>query len=229
MSNFVYDKWLDIISNRWTTFSWLPDLISAEEMEEVAREVYKYCPSKNRKLPYVIDIIRGPTDEETRKQLHLNSHRNTDRSVDNDGGNPQVLAPTLIVISKRNVHDLETKFQKIEHRVPTGVANTDNIEIGMVALSFVHGLTARGWNTGLCQCVRSRSRTSEILGTHGETDLIIGVGKESRIDSVTGEKTDFPRYLDPRNNKHRAIPYPYEFRAYDRWQPDFEEVYRLKL
>ena len=46
MSEFVYDKWLDIISNRWTTFSWLPDLIPAEEMEEVAREVYKYCPSK---------------------------------------------------------------------------------------------------------------------------------------------------------------------------------------
>ena len=204
-------------------------IIPAEEMEEVAREVYKYCPSKNRKLPYIVDIIRGPTDEETRKELHLNSHRNTDRSVKEDRGNPQVLAPTLIVISKRDVHDLETKFQQIEHREPLGVANTDNIEIGMVALSFIYGLTARGWNTGLCQCVRSRSRTSEILGTHGKTDLVIGVGKESRIDSVTGKETKFPRYTDPRTGLPKLIPYPYEFRAYDEWMPKFEEVYRLKL
>ena len=229
MAEFKYEKWTDIISNRWTTFSWTNELIPAEVMEEVAREVHLYCPSKNRKLPYIVDIIRGPTDEETRKELHLNSHRNTDRSVKEDRGNPQVLAPTLIVISKRNVHDLETKFQQIEHREPLGVANTDNIEIGMVALSFIYGLTARGWNTGLCQCVRSRSRTSEILGTHGKTDLVIGVGKESRIDSVTGKETKFPRYTDPRTGLPKLIPYPYEFRAYDEWMPKFEEVYRLKL
>ena len=229
MSNFVYEKWVDIISNRWTTFSWAPDLVPAEVMEEVAREVHKYCPSKNRKMPYVIDIVRGPTDEETRKQLHLNSHRNTDESVKADRGNPQVLAPTLIVFSKRDVHDLETQYQTKEHRQKLGVANTDNIEIGMVALSFIHALTARGWNTALCQCVRSRSRTAELLGTHGKTDLVIGVGKETRIDSVTGEETNYPRYLDPRNGQHRTIPYPYGYRPYDHMAPKFEEVYRLKL
>ncbi len=227
MAEFKYEKWTDIISNRWTTFSWTDELIPAEVMEEVAREVYKYCPSKNRKMPYIIDIIRGPTDEETRKQLHLNSHRNTDRSIEEDRGNPQVLAPTLIVFSKRDVHKAETKYQQIEHRVSEGVANTDNIELGMVALSFIHALTARGWNTALCQCLRSRSEAARILGTHGKADLIIGVGRENRIDSVTGKETTYPRYKDPRTGLHRTIPYPYDYRPYE--EPNFEDVYRLKL
>jgi len=227
MSYFKYEKWVDIISNRSTTFSWTEEEIPADVMEEVAREVWKYCPSKNRKMPYIIDIIRGPKDEETRKQLHLNSHRNTDKSVEEDKGNPQVLAPTLIVFSKRNVHDLETRFQTIEHREPLGVANTDNIEIGMVALSFIHALTARGWDTALCQCVRSRSRTAEILGTHGKTDLVIGVGRRNYIDSATGKESMYPHYVDPRIGYHRRIPYPYDYRPYP--EPPFDSIYKLKL
>ncbi len=227
MSDFKYEKWTDIISNRWTTFSWTDELIPAEVMEEVAREVHQYCPSKNRRMPYVIDIIRGPTDEETRKEFHLNSHRNTDKSIEEDRGNPQILAPTLIVFSKRNVHKAETLYQQVEHRVPEGVANTDNIELGMVALSFIHALTARGWHTGLCQCLRSRGEAARILGTHGKADLIIGVGKESRTDSVTGKETEYPRYKDPRTGLHRTIPYPYDYRPYA--EPKFEDVYKLKL
>ena len=61
----------------------------------------------------------------------------------------------------------------------------------MVALIYLHQLPEVGilhWRH-----VSSFSRTKQLLGTHGKTDLVIGVGKETRIDSeVTGKETDYP-------------------------------------
>lgn len=220
------DKWSDIISARSTTFSWTDELIPKEVIQEVCEEVHLFCPSKNRKIPYIVNVIRN-TDYDQRKALHTGCHRNTDRTIEEDGGNPQVLAPTLLVFSKRDVTEAETKFQTIEKRVEDGIANTDNIEIGMAALSFLYGLTSRGWDTGLCQCVRSRSGTARLLGTNGSTDLIIGVGRRNTVDSETGETTTWPKYMDPRNDKHRKIPYPYGISPYPK--PNFDDIYKIEF
>lgn len=220
------EKWIDIISSRSTTFSWTDELIPKEVIQEVCEEVHKYCPSKNRKIPYIVEVIRN-TDYQQRKDLHIGCHRNTDFGIDEDKGNPQVLAPTLLVFSKRDVEEAETRYQTIEKRVEDGIANTDNIEIGMAALSFLYGLTSRGWDTGLCQCVRSRSGTARLLGTNGSTDLLIGVGRRNTIDAVTGQDTKWPKYIDPRNDQPREIPYPYGISPYPK--PSFEDIYKIKF
>ena len=224
-------EYLDILKNRSTTFSWTTEMIPDDVLLEVCEEVHLYCPSKNKKIPYVVHIVEN-TEQEQRKAIHLACHRNTDKSTAEDGGNPQVLAPTLIAFVKREVEEAETRYQTIEKRDELGTANTDNIEIGMVAVTFLNALTRRGWDTGLCQCIRDRDGLGALLGLGGPIDLFIGVGRrelESTEGAVTEKVSDefhWPAYRDPRDDLMKKIPYPYGMNPYPK--PEFNDVYKIK-
>jgi hypothetical protein len=209
-------EYLDVLKARSTTFSWKADQVPVEIIREVCEEVYNYAPSKNRKIPYVVDIIDN-TDPEQRKKIHTMCHRNTDHNMMIDKGNPQVLAPTLLAFSTRDVVYEETIFQTIEQRPGIGIANTDNIEIGIAAVSFINGFTARGIDTGLCQCIRDAEAMAKLIGADRRTNLFIGVGY----------RETHPLYIDPRTNRSRRIPYAYGENPYPR--PAFEDVYKIKV
>lgn len=209
-------EYLDVLKGRSTTFSWKAEQVPVEIIREVCEEVYNYAPSKNRKIPYVVDIVDN-TDPEQRKQIHTMCHRNTDRNMIIDTGNPQVLAPTLLAFSTRDVVYEETKFQRIELRPDIGIANTDNIEIGIAALAFINGFTARGIDTGLCQCIRDAEGMAKLIGADRRTNLFIGIGY----------RETYPMYEDPRTDKMRHIPYSYGKNPYPR--PEFEEVYKIRV
>ena len=40
-------EYLDVLKKRFTTFAWTDEQVPREIIEEVAREVYDYYPSKN--------------------------------------------------------------------------------------------------------------------------------------------------------------------------------------
>lgn len=206
----------EILKNRFTTFAWSEEKVSDEVIRDVAKEVYDHYPSKNLKFPYTVDIVDN-TDYQQRKELHLMCHRNTDMNVENDKGNPQVLAPTLLVFCNRNVEDLEVVFQKVEKRKAIGVVNTDNIEIGIAVTGFILGLTARGVHTALCQCLREQEKIAKLLDIDGFPYIILGVGYNS----------ESMYYMDPRNDKERRIPYDSRIKT-PYIKPDFESIYRFK-
>jgi hypothetical protein len=50
-------QWNDIISKRKTTYSWdnrIPDKVL---IDEIIKEIHNFCPSKQRKVPFYIDLI----------------------------------------------------------------------------------------------------------------------------------------------------------------------------
>ena len=206
----------EILKNRFTTFAWSEEKVSDEVIRDVAKEVYDYYPSKNLKFPYTVDIVDN-TNHQQRKELHMMCHRNTDMNVENDKGNPQVLAPTLLVFCNRNVEDLEVIFQKVEKRKAIGVVNTDNIEIGIAVTGFILGLTARGIHTALCQCLREQEKIAKLLDIDGFPYIILGVGYNS----------ESMYYMDPRNDKERRIPYDSRVKT-PYIKPDFGSIYRFK-
>lgn len=50
-------QWNDLISKRKTTYSWDPTVPDKELIDEIIREIHEFCPSKQRKVPFYIDLI----------------------------------------------------------------------------------------------------------------------------------------------------------------------------
>lgn len=207
----------EVLKNRYTTYKWSDRQVSDDIIQEVFTEVYNHVPSKNLKYPYYAEAVDN-TDYQTRKNMHTWCHRNTDWPMSADRGNPQVLAPTLIFLSQREVVELETKFQTIELRLDKGIDNTDQIELGILLTSLVNGFTARGVNTGICQCLREQKKMQDMYGLTGYPFVAIGIGyREEGI-----------MYEDPRDDRVKRIPYLSTERAtnpYIEWRPEQEDIF----
>lgn len=50
-------QWNDLISKRKTTYSWDSKVPDKELIDEIIREIHEFCPSKQRKVPFYIDLI----------------------------------------------------------------------------------------------------------------------------------------------------------------------------
>ena len=105
-------KWQELIELRHTTFAWREDQIPPKDLIiESLEEVYEHIPSKNLQFPYQVRLWRND-DEERRKTLMTICHRNGAKDIHDDPGNPQVLAPWLLLFNARWVADREARFDK---------------------------------------------------------------------------------------------------------------------
>jgi len=50
-------EWTNVISKRRTTYRWTNQVPSRSSIEEIVQEIHNYCPSKQKKVPFFIDII----------------------------------------------------------------------------------------------------------------------------------------------------------------------------
>lgn len=50
-------EWNNIISKRKNTYNWLEQIPSRSLIEEIVSEIHKFCPSKQRKMPFYIDLL----------------------------------------------------------------------------------------------------------------------------------------------------------------------------
>jgi hypothetical protein len=213
--------WLDLIKARETCFNWdYSRRVSKQTIKEVCEEVYLHVPTKNLKFPFQVDIFDNTKDKEIRKEIMTIFHRNQDMDIENDKGNPQVLAPILIAFSMRDIGDVETRFQKETLREYEQVVFTNNIEIGIVSTYFMLALANRGISTGITQNCHDPYRVAELLGASMPTILMLGVGY----------KNPALRYTDPRtDNTKKMIPYPPSQvdKVYPR--PDFDEIFKIRM
>lgn len=214
-------NWKTLIEKRHTTFAWDTTTIPDEELiMDVLKEVYENIPSKNLQFPYQVKLLRND-DPIIQKEIMTICKRNSSVTVEEDRGNPQVLAPWLIGFSARYVADLEVRYETTSPRglvnglgkgktrtndVGMGQTQTENIEIGIMSAYIMLAMANRGIQTGMCQnVVNGYQRMSSIFKINeDERNLdfrfMIGVGFGKDVDT----KHD---YFDPRIGADRPIPF----------------------
>ena len=57
-------EWTNVISKRRTTYRWTDQTPDKSLIDEIVQEIHNYCPSKQKKVPFFIDIIDN-TDPNT--------------------------------------------------------------------------------------------------------------------------------------------------------------------
>ena len=212
--------WSDLIQKRHTTFAWKDEDIPQTILKEVCEEVYYHVPTKNLKFPYVITVYKN-NNPEIRKEIATICHRNQDKSIKDDLGNPQVLAPVLFAFSRRNYKDLETKYQKTYTWSEHQLERFGMLEIGVVATFLILSLTNRGIQTGFCQNINQNEiRASEIFGTEYPVCLLVGAGY------TKGPGRHY--YIDPRTDRPRKTPYDPEQNSEIYPRPPFENIFKFK-
>jgi hypothetical protein len=62
-------EWQQILESRSTTYVWEDTVPSKQLIDEIIQELHDHCPSKQRKVPYYIDVIDN-TDPNVRPNAH---------------------------------------------------------------------------------------------------------------------------------------------------------------
>lgn len=231
-------EWLPLIRSRHTTFAWDDTRVPEEKLIlETLQEVFEHIPSKNLQFPYQVRLLRND-DPEIRKEIMTICHRNSTLPIENDPGNPQILAPWLLGFNARWVSDLEVRYDTNSQRGildgygkekqrtndhDGGQTQTENIEIGIFSAYIMLALADKGIQSGMCQTIcNNYARATEIFKlTEDERSMdfrfIMGVGYGK--DQYTRHD-----YLDPRINDYRKIPFApvHAEKVYPR--PAFDDV-----
>jgi hypothetical protein len=233
-------EWAKLIEARHTTFAWDERVPDKNLILEVLEEVYRNIPSKNLQFPYQVRLLRNDNPE-IRKELMTICQRNGHESIENDKGNPQVLAPWLLGFNARWVSDLEKRYEKESARGlldgygdgqqrtndPLGrQTRTENLEIGIFSAYIMLAFANRGIQTGMCQNIcNDFKRASEIFKLEDDVRsmdfrFIMGVGYGK---SPHG----YYDYFDPRVDAMKKIPFvPNNVeKVYPR--PDFDSVIKI--
>ncbi len=212
--------WISLITARHTTFAWDDTVPEESVILSTLQEVYQHIPSKNLQFPYQVHLLRND-DPAIRKEIMTICQRNGHLSVEEDPGNPQVLAPWLLGFSARWVGDLEVRYEAESNRgkldgfgkgkrrtndIYGGQTRTENIEIGIFSAYIMLALANRGIQTGMCQNIdHNFDRASEIFKIDNDPRSLdfrfimgIGYGKDHRSRH---------NYFDPRIDRLKPIPF----------------------
>lgn len=182
-----------IMEKRKTNFSWSQQTVDKVLIKHIIETVIDSVPSKQNKFPYTIDVLDW-SDPALRNDIFFHTHRDINESVKTDPGNPQTLAPMLLVFTHRNMSNedigKQTELHEEEYK-----ENIGNLEIGIVSTMLMLSFENVGLATGFCQCINDKS----VLGKKLNRDkvvLMMGVGYPS----------DASTYFDPRINAQKNIP-----------------------
>ena len=213
-------EWAKLIEARHTTFAWDDRVPDKELILEVLEEVYQHIPSKNLQFPYQVRLLRND-DPVVRKEIMTICQRNGHETIENDRGNPQVLAPWLLGFNSRWVSDLERRYEKESSRGkldgygagaertndPHGdQVRTENLEIGIFSAYIMLALASRGIQSGMCQNICNNfQRAKEIFKLEDDARamdfrFIMGIGYGKSPDK-------YADYYDPRIEGWRKIPF----------------------
>ena len=215
-------EWIDLIEKRHTTFAWEENIIPEKHLIlDALQEVYQNIPSKNLQFPYQVRLLRND-DPNIQKEIMTICQRNGHATIEEDKGNPQVLAPWLLGFNARWVSDLEVRYETESKRglydgLGKGVSRTndfagsqtqtENIEIGIFSAYIMLALANRGIQTGMCQNIcNNYKRATEIFNLDEDEKALdfrfimgVGYGKDSSKQHY---------YFDPRTDNYKTIPFP---------------------
>ena len=212
--------WISLITARHTTFAWDDTVPEEHIILSALQEVYQHIPSKNLQFPYQVHLLRN-NDPAIRKEIMTICQRNGHSTIEEDHGNPQVLAPWLLGFSARWVGDLEVRYETESNRgkldgfgkgkrrtndIDNGQTQTENIEIGIFSAYIMLALANQGIQTGMCQNIcNNYERATEIFNLDNDPRALdfrfimgVGYGKDQHT---------WHNYLDPRVDRLKRIPF----------------------
>lgn len=192
-------EWQDIIETRKTTFTFSDQEVPKELVEKMLQDMHTYMPSKQNKMPFEISVLDW-SNPELRYWIFENCHRNENHTVEEDVGNPQVLAPWLFAFSVRNLSDEEI-LENEECKSNAYMSKQGNIEIGIASSFIVYHAQNNGLSTGYCGCIRSPDEMGKKLGHDNRINVLLGLGYPEYKE----------KYFDPRINSYRSIPHDHVF------------------
>jgi|MEHZ01.5.fsa_nt_MEHZ011528668.1_4 hypothetical protein len=223
----------NVLEDRHTTFAWDLDKVPSEELLlDVLKEVYENIPSKNLMFSYQIRLLRND-DDEVRKKIMTICQRNASHTIQEDRGNPQVLAPWLIGFNARWVSDLEKRYETTSKRgeldgfgteqrrtggtdkltqdeakfLSAGQTQNENIEIGIASAYIMLAMANRGIQTGMCQNICNDFKYAEQVFKVDDDER----GMDFRFIMGVGYGKDIDThhdYFDPRIGQDKKIPFP---------------------
>lgn len=192
--------WQELIEAREHHFKFTDKTVDVQLIRDAIKEAWEHTFSKNLKYPFKVYLLKND-DPEVTKELITIAHRNDDRPVKRDWGNPQLMAPYLIGFSERDVEYLETIYQKTYGRTEEGLMNMNYFEAGIFSSFITLSLVNRGLDTAYCQNVRHNSeRVQEIFQADSKIFFVISVG----YGMEPGKSYN---WIDPRDDIEKRVPY----------------------
>lgn len=186
-------EWSALINKRHNTFAWdYTRTVDLKNITDSIIEAYEHAPSKNQKYPFAVKVLKNNHQQE----LMTICHRNLDLTVEEDAGNPQVLAPYIIGFSRRDTIEDQTKE---DYRKNNNIINYSCLEIGIQSTYIMLALANRGLDTGICSCIQDEKRAGILFGLPNECKLILGIGYSKGLDTAI--------YNDPRTDSEKMIPF----------------------
>lgn len=194
-----------IIENRKTNFSWSDQEVDKQLITDIITKVINCVPSKQNKFPYTIDVFDW-SDSDLRNDIFFHTHRDVNESVNTDPGNPQTLAPILLIFTHRIMSDTDIGSQ-VELKEEGYKSTISNLEIGIVSTMLMLAFEDAGLSTGFCQCINQKDMLGKKLN-RDKVVLMMGVGYSSNATT----------YFDPRIAAQKKIP------AYSNKKPSIENI-----
>ena len=151
--------WNDLITERFNSFGWTKDEVDINDIKYSLIQVYNKAPSKNQKYPFIIKLVKN--DFDLREKLMTVCHRNRDLSVEDDPGNPQVMAPYILGFCRRDIQETATKE---DYRLAEDIVNYSCLEMGIQAAYLMLELKNRGLDTGIVSCIQDQDVAAELPG-----------------------------------------------------------------
>lgn len=207
--------WQNIIRTRKTTFTFADNPVDKTIVDEILQEMHTFMPSKQNKMPFEISVLDW-SNADLRHWIFQDCHRNEKHTVDEDVGNPQVLAPWLFAFSVRSLSDEEI-LDNVECKSDAYMSKQGNIEIGIASSFIIYNAQSRGLATGYCGCIRTPDEMGSRLGHQNQINVLLGLGYPELKDE----------YLDPRINAHRPVPHDPVF--HKARQPKIDEYIKWHL
>ena len=192
-------EWQDIIRTRKTTFTFADKLVDKTIVDEILQELHDFMPSKQNKMPFEISVLDW-SNADLRHWIFQDCHRDDLATVEEDTGNPQILAPWLFAFSVRSLSDEEI-LDNSECKSDAYMSKQGNIEIGIASSFIVYNAQSRGLATGYCGCIRTPDEMGQRLGHQNRINVLLGLGYPETKD----------QYFDPRINANRPIPHDHAF------------------
>ena len=159
------------LNKRIMTFNWTDQIPEKYLIDQILGEMHEFCPSKQRRVRYNIDVI--PNYLNTERKLKIYAGTIADSKKINSRYNPQVLAPWLLSFSvnyDKNNEKRDIKFYE----------NEAWLDIGLALQQIMLSSLTKGLDVGLCACIQNEEEIKTLLGR--KPVIYVGIGYKNPDD-----------------------------------------------
>jgi len=189
-------EWASLIDDRVQTTTWdMDQVVDKSVVEEIMDEVHRRSASKQNVVRYEINIFDW---SDTEFINHFNNFCQRDPRTPNAQYNTQVLAPYLLVFTRRKdapwnregdpSHTIDLQTQVYNRHMITAM------EIGIASTNIMLSAKTKGLDSGFCNCMdweyEHLDKIKEKLNIDDMKDLYVAVGLG--VGSTSTRKTYNP-------------------------------------